>query len=171
MRTIRFFLLLMFFAMAAAVIGDRPVAAPNAGVSLEVIRYDDLGTKIQALKGEVVVVDFWADYCFPCKSEFPKLVDLHQRFAVQGLAAISVSLDDATDDVARARVKRFLDSRKATFSNYLLAEKPEVWQAKLKIDGPPCVFVFNRKGQLLKKYHDDVDYREIEKIVKEALTQ
>ncbi len=171
MRAIRFVMLLTLFAMAAAVIGDRPIAAPDAGVGLEVIRYDDFGTKIQALRGKVIVVDFWADYCAPCKREFPNLVDLHQRFAAQGLAAISVSLDDATDDDARARVKRFLDSHKATFSNYLLAEKPVVWQAKLKIDGPPCVFVFNRKGQLLKKYHDDVDYREIEKIVKEALKQ
>ena len=171
MRMIRFVLLPLVMAAVAVVVGNRPAASPEDGVGLQIIRYDDLADRIQNLAGRVVVVDFWADYCEPCKREFPKLVELHRNYAREGLAAVSVSVDDPTDDEARDRAKKFLIARKAEFSNYLLNEKPAVWQAKLKIDGPPCVFVFNRKGELLKKYHDDVDYGEIERLVKNALKQ
>lgn len=169
MRTIRYLLLPVVLAVSAVIVGNRPGASPNDGVTLQVIRYDDLTDRIQGLTGQVVVVDFWADYCLPCKREFPKLVELHRRYSREGFTAVSVSVDDCTDEDARDRVTKFLTARKATFANYLLAEKPPVWQAKLKIDGPPCVFVFNRKGNLLKKYHDDVDYVEIERIVTDAL--
>jgi thiol-disulfide isomerase/thioredoxin len=171
MRTIRYLLLPVVLAVIAVIVGNRPGASPNDGVTLQVIRYDDLTDRIQGLTGQVVVVDFWADYCLPCKREFPRLVELHRKYARAGLTAVSVSLDDSTDEDARDRVTKFLTARKATFPNYLLAEKSPVWQAKLKIDGPPCVFVFNRKGELLKKYQDDVDYGEIERIVTDALKQ
>ena len=140
-------------------------------VELVAVRYPELGMRIKDQKGRVVVVDFWADFCPPCKREFPKLVELHQKYAADGLACISVSLDDPTDDAARSRALRFLNEKKATFLNLLLDERPEFWQAKLKIDGPPCVFVFNRAGGLLKKFHDDVDYRDIERLVIDALKE
>jgi thiol-disulfide isomerase/thioredoxin len=171
MRTIRYLLLPAVLAVIAVIVGNRPNASPNDGVDLQVIRYDVLTDRIQNLNGRVVVVDFWADYCLPCKREFPRLVELHRKYSREGLTAVSVSLDDSKDEETRDRVRKFLTARKATFVNYLLAEEPAVWQAKLKIDGPPCVFVFNRKGQLLKKYHDDVDYGEIERIVQTALKQ
>ncbi len=97
------------------------------------------------------------------------MVDMHRKYSAKGFAAVSVSLDDATDEQARASAKGFLTEKQATFSNFLLDEKVEFWQAKLKIDGPPCVFVFDRQGRLVKKYHDDVDYGEIERIVADAL--
>ena len=62
-----------------------------------------------------------------------------------------------------------MTAKGAAFANYLLDEKPDVWQAKLKIDGPPCVFVFNRRGRLVKKFHDHVDYTEIERLVADLL--
>lgn len=167
MRTMRFIALAMLLAIIASLHVSRPAAAPPA--PLDVIRYDDLTDRIVALKDRVVVVDFWADYCFPCKREFPHLVELHQKYATRGLSTVSVSLDNATDDDAKQRVKKFLAAQGATFANYLLDEKPEVWQAKLKIDGPPCVFVFDRRGRLVKKYHDKVDYADIERLVAELL--
>jgi thiol-disulfide isomerase/thioredoxin len=169
MRRMRLFILTCLFAAAAALLTSRPTAAPPDLVSVEVIRYESLGDRIQALKGRAVVVDFWATYCLPCKKEFPRLVELHRKYATKGLAAVSVSLDDATDEHAREEANRFLTDKQAAFSNFLLDEKPEFWQAKLKIDGPPCVFVFDRSGRLVKRYHDDVDYSEIDRIVADLL--
>ncbi len=164
MRRMRFIGLAILFALTAAVVMPRPVAAPPA-VSVQLIHYADLSNRVSALHGQIVVVDFWADYCLPCKREFPKLLELHRKYAGQGFTAISVSLDDPADAEARERVRRFLVEKQAAFANYLLDEKPEVWQTKLKIGGPPCVFVFDRRGRLVKKYHDHVDYGDIEKLV------
>lgn len=171
MRRIALVLCAGAFTVAAVVLVGRPVAEPPASVELVTVRYPDLAARVKDQKGRVVVVDFWADFCPPCKREFPKLVELHRKYAASGLTCISVSLDDPADDAARGRALRFLGEKKATFANFLLDERPEFWQEKLKIDGPPCVFVFNRAGGLLKKYHDDVDYRDIELIVIDALKE
>jgi thiol-disulfide isomerase/thioredoxin len=169
MRRMRVLMLAGLIAPIAALLTSRPAASPPDSVSVELVRYEILGDRVQALTGRVVVVDFWATYCLPCKKEFPRLVDLHRKYAAKGLAAVSVSLDDPTDEQARERANRFLTDKQAAFSNYMLDEKATFWQEKLKIDGPPCVFVFDRSGRLVKKYHDDVDYNEIDHIVVDLL--
>lgn len=92
---------------------------------------------------------------------------MHKKYAKDDFAAVSVSLDDPKDEKARERVLDFLRKQKATFTNLILDEKSEVWQEKLKFDGPPCVFVFARDGTW-KKYTSP-DYAEIEKYVAELL--
>jgi thiol-disulfide isomerase/thioredoxin len=156
--------LIALLILVATVFADPPA------VAVTVVKYDGLSAFIKQQRGKVVVVDFWADYCIPCKREFPKLVALHQRFAKDGLVAVSVSLDDLSEDGAKDKVMKFLQKQQATMANLILDEKPEVWQAKLKIDGPPLVMVFNRKGELEQKFVDkDVDYAVIEKLVAELL--
>jgi thiol-disulfide isomerase/thioredoxin len=144
--------------------------ADPPAVTVNVVKYDSLSALIKQQRGKVVVVDFWADYCVPCKREFPNLVKLHQQYAKGGLVAISVSLDELSEDGAKDKVMKFLQKQQATMNNLILDEKPAVWQVKLKIDGPPLVIVFNRKGELEQKFVDkEVDYTVIGKLVAELL--
>jgi thiol-disulfide isomerase/thioredoxin len=157
-------------ALLIALVAAPLLAEPPAAVAVKVVRYDGVGDVIKQNRGKVVVLDFWADYCVPCKREFPKLVALHNQHAKAGLVAASVSLDDLSEDGAKDKVVKFLEKQQATMTNLILDEKPDVWQAKLKIDGPPLVMVFNRKGELEQKFVDkDVDYAVIGKLVAELL--
>ena len=161
---------LLLLAAALFLLATPASADPPAAVAVQVVKYDGLSALIKQNRGKVVIVDFWADYCVPCKREFPKLVALHNQHAKADLVAISVSLDDLTDDGAKDKVLKFLQKQQATMTNLILDEKPEVWQSKLKIDGPPLVMVFNRKGELEQKFVDkDVDYAVIGKLVAELL--
>ena len=172
MRRIRMVLLMSAgFTGIAMLAVSRPDAAPEENRSVEVrdIPYTGLTQRIKDLRGQVIVVDFWADYCLPCKREFPNLVELHRKYSSAGFSAISVSLDDPHDSEARERVRSFLVKQQAAFANYILDEKPDLWQQKLKIQGPPCVFVFGRKGELRKRYDDGVDYKDVEAVVIDAL--
>jgi thiol-disulfide isomerase/thioredoxin len=145
-------------------------ADPPATVNVNIVKYDGLTDLVKKQNGKVVVVDFWADYCVPCKREFPKFVALHQKAAKDGMVAISVSLDDLSEDGAKDKVLKFLQKQQSTMTNVILDEKPEVWQKNLKIDGPPLVMVFNREGKLEQKFRDaDVDYAVIEKLVTDLL--
>jgi thiol-disulfide isomerase/thioredoxin len=147
-----------------------PAIAEPPTVAVNVVKYDGLVALVKQHKGKVIVVDFWADYCIPCKREFPKLVGLHGKYAKDGLVAFSVSLDDLSEDGAKDKVLKFLQKQQATMNNVILDEKPDVWQKKLKIDGPPLVMVFNRSGELEQKFVDkDVDYTVIEKLTAELL--
>jgi thiol-disulfide isomerase/thioredoxin len=152
--------------------------APEDEVTLKPTSYAELGKSVRALTGKVVVVDFWASWCLPCKKEFPGLVRLHQKYAGQGFAAVSVSVDRPDDAKARASAEQFLRKQNATFANWLLTADAKEWQKKLNVDTIPAVFVFDRQNRLVKKLpvRDDkgdekeaVDYRAIEKLVVELL--
>ena len=163
-------LLLAGFAALAVCLGAVGRPTTEGKVTITVVKYDGLTDLIKKNKGKVLLLDFWADYCIPCKREFPKLVALNQKHSKDPFVAFSVSLDDLSEDGAKAKVQKFLDAQKATFTNLILDEKPEVWQAKLKIDGPPLVIVFNKDGGLEQKFVDKaVDYEKIGQLVAELL--
>jgi peroxiredoxin len=105
----------------------------------------------------------------PCRKNFPHLVQMHNKYAKQGLVAVSVSVDDPTDKEAMAELGKFLRDNKATCTNFLLTDPPEVWQKKLKIEGVPAVFVFNRGGQIEQKYGEAPGHEEVEKLVERLL--
>jgi hypothetical protein len=103
---------------------------------------------------------------------------MHSKYARDGFVAVSVSLDPAGDKKARAAVEKFLNDKKAAFTNVVLDAKPAEWQAKLKVDGPPCIYVFDRENRVSKKLPrndkngepvEDVDWKVIEKKVAELV--
>ena len=100
--------------------------------------------------------------------EFPHLVEMHKKYAKDGLVAISVSLDEPAGKGVQEKVVKFLQKQQATFDNYILDEKEEVWQKQFGIDGPPCVFVFNREGKF-QKFSTGEKYDAIEKVVVQLL--
>lgn len=101
------------------------------------------GTKISlaSLRGKVVVVDFWASWCAPCKEEMPVLESLHKRFASKGLVIIGVSVDNE-----RENAEEFIKGVKVTF--------PIVHDANKKVAGSfkppkmPTSFVIDKTGKV-----------------------
>jgi thiol-disulfide isomerase/thioredoxin len=141
-----------------------------ADVRLDLVTYKQLGGEIRKLQGQVVLVDFWADYCQPCKQKFPHVQALQRKYAKQGLAVVAVSVDDVEDPDARERAKAFLQKQQSVCRNLLLAEKPESWVPKLKMNSIPCLFLFDREGRLINRYDgDSVDLAAIERRIVELL--
>ncbi len=105
----------------------------------------------------------------PCKTGFPHLVQMHKKYAKDGLVAISVSLDEVKDKEAALK---FLESSGAAFTNLLLDDQVDRL-AKLHFLAPPCYFVFNRRGQWVqfKGEEGPVDYPGMEKRVVEFLKE
>jgi hypothetical protein len=98
---------------------------------------------------------------------------MHQTYAKDGLAVVSVNIDDPTDETVRGRVVDFLTSRKATFTNLALApgEKSDDWfDNKLKLDnGIPYAEVYDRQGRRVQTYSGGNKHEQIEKLVVELL--
>jgi hypothetical protein len=97
---------------------------------------------------------------------------MHKKYAKDGLAAFSCALDDPKGKDIKDKLLKFLKEKKATFPNFLLNEKPEDWQEKLKIVGPPAVFVIDREGKPAKKFNsadEDFTYADVEKVVAELM--
>jgi thiol-disulfide isomerase/thioredoxin len=73
--------------------------------------YDEL---LKQHQGKVVLVDCWATWCLSCMEQFPHTVELHKKYASEGLAVISVNFDEPENEPA---VKEFLAARRAVFDN------------------------------------------------------
>ena len=145
-------------------IASNSVAEPPA-VRLDSIAYDDLAAEISRLKGRVVLVDVWGEFCGPCKKKMPSVVALHTKHGRQGLAVVTVSVDPPDDSDARAAAKAFLAKHGATCRNVILSDSPTVWQAKWKAEAVPLVFLFDREGRLVQKWADKFEITEVEKRV------
>ncbi|REJ69461.1 MAG: TlpA family protein disulfide reductase [Planctomycetota bacterium] len=102
-------------------------------------------------QGKVVLVDFWATWCSPCRKQFPHTVELHEQYADDGLVVVSVSMDDSEDPEIREQVLGFLTKMGAGFSN-LISRHGDSQQAfeEFDISALPHYVLFDRDG----KRHD-----------------
>src|SRR6185503_12424225 len=89
-------------------------AANLVGQTIDLTLKDLSGVEqsLQSLKGRVVVLNFWATYCIPCRTEMPDLAAVQNEFAALGVQVIGVSTDDVAD---RAKVLQFVRETKVNF--------------------------------------------------------
>lgn len=89
-----------------------PGADPGDPALVDLAGYNNL---IAQYHGKAVMVNFWATWCQPCRTEFPEVVDLAKEYGPQGLSVVGVSLDEDHD---LPLVRRFLTTFHPDFPNY-----------------------------------------------------
>jgi thiol-disulfide isomerase/thioredoxin len=101
---------------------------------------------LKSLQGKVVLVNFWATWCPPCRKEMPDLDSLYQRFKGQGLVILAISDEEAD------KVKPYLAERKVTFP--ILLDPGRKVNELFRIDGIPKSFIYDRNGKLVAQSID-----------------
>ena len=99
-----------------------------------------------ALKGKVVLVNFWATWCPPCRKEMPDLQLLSKKFKDQGLVILSISDEDET------KVRPFI--KEHGYDYPILLDPGRKVNESYKIDGIPKSFIYNRQGKLVAQSID-----------------
>jgi thiol-disulfide isomerase/thioredoxin len=185
MRVVR---LAVVLALLLLVWHQAPVPGQGGGaagkVEVKVVKYDELAELVRANKGKVLLLDFWATTCIPCKQSFPYTVEMHRQFADKGLVVISVATDDLRNAFKdpdfkdpQPRILKFLQDQKATFTNVVLDEPAKVLMDKLRVTNVPCLYVFNREGKWTQFIGDDlkVDKQhrpyQVEEYIKQLVSQ
>jgi len=92
-------------------------------------------------KGKVVVLDFWASWCVPCRRSFPWLNTMHDKYAKDGLVIIGINVDNESESAAR-----FLQQFPAEFK--ISYDANGVLARKFDVQGMPSSFVIGRDGQM-----------------------
>jgi len=101
---------------------------------------------LKDLRGQVVLVNFWATWCPPCRKELPDLETLYSRFQNQGLVILAISDEDA------AKVKPFIAARNIQFP--ILLDPGRKVNELFQIEGIPKTFVYDRSGKLVAQSID-----------------
>jgi peroxiredoxin len=106
------------------------------------------GTKwtLKDLGGKVVVVNFWATWCPPCRKEMPDLETLYRRFKDQGLVILAISDEDA------GKVKPFVTQQKVSYP--ILLDPGRKVNQLFEVEGIPKSFVYDRSGKLVAQSID-----------------
>ncbi len=127
------------FARAMQILEENDEAAQDASFTLR-----DLGNNqvsLSALRGKIVLVNFWATWCAPCRLEMPDLDALYTRFQSQGLVVLSITPDDP--------IKVRMLVLQMNYHPTVLLDPGERIVHSFHLLGLPESFVFNREGKLV----------------------
>lgn len=106
---------------------------------------DETRVSLEAFKGKVVVLDFWASWCGPCLLAMPKLEALSKGFEKDSAVLLAVSVD--TDP---ARAKRFMKKMGVSYDS-LIDPEGEI-AASYELPGMPTTYVINSKGVITERF-------------------
>ena len=122
---------------------------------------------LEDYRGQVVVLDFWATYCPPCREEIPHLVELQKRFGPQGLKVVGLNVGGEED---RPKIPEFV---KLYRIQYELADPEDETVSSFLADDDsiPQTFVIDRQGRLVTHVvgFDDSVAAQLERAVSQAL--
>jgi len=96
-------------------------------------------------QGKVVLVDFWASWCVPCRRSFPWLNDISRQYALDGLAVIGVNLDEDRQDA-----EKFLSQYPVDFP--IVFDPEGEYASHYSIQGMPSTLIFSRQGELVHRH-------------------
>ena len=117
-------------------------------------------------KGKVLLVDFWATWCGPCKASFPRIDALYQRLHAKGLEVVAVNEDPEED---RGKVPAFVAETKATFT--IAFDQDGKAAEAFGVQSMPSSFLIDRKGVVRYAhagYHAE-DAKQVEAELEELL--
>jgi thiol-disulfide isomerase/thioredoxin len=123
-------------------------AAGVVGREVELSLKDPFGAeqRLSALKGRIVVLNFWATYCVPCRKEMPDLAAIQNEYAALGVQVVGASTDAADD---RAKVLEFVKETKVNFPVWMGAGVADMTRFGLGAALPGTV-VIGRDGKVVK---------------------
>jgi thiol-disulfide isomerase/thioredoxin len=120
--------------------GFTPMADVVPAPRLVLTDLDDTKVDLAALRGRVVVVNFWATWCPPCRREFPSLGRLQKLFKPQDLTVVAVNVGEDADTV-------FSFAGHTDFP--VLLDRDSKAMAGWRVGGLPATFVIDREGRIV----------------------
>ena len=128
-------------------------------------KLEDLSAKkvrLSDLKGRVVLIEFWATWCPPCRAEIPAIERLHKEYGGKGLTVLAVSMDEGGWDEVKAFVKESKIS-------YTVLKGTEEVSSKYKVRLIPATFLVDKQGNIAKRYMGGGTSEAVEQDIKALL--
>jgi thiol-disulfide isomerase/thioredoxin len=125
------------------------------------------GPEISSTSGKVVLVDFWASWCAPCKASFPMMAQLHQDYAARGLVIAAVGVDEKP-----AAAVAFAKKLAPPFAT--MHDREQVLVKQVVVPTMPTSYLIGRDGRVRfihQGFHGDATDRELRKEIEALLAE
>lgn len=157
----RFFLgSVVLLLMATGVNGDSLKKMPEFSLPSAV---NGKTIKSEDLKGNVLLITFFATWCPPCRKEIPSLIKLHNDFGPKGFSVIGMSVDEKGPKV----VVKMIEKTKINYP--VLMARGKTARAFGGVVGIPTTFLVDREGNIVKRYTGYIPVGEFETDIKQQL--
>ena len=137
-------------------------AAPQFSYTL----LDGTRASSEALRGKVVLVNFWATSCASCVKEMPQIVATYRQFQARGFETLAVAMSYD----APASVSDFAQSRGLPFG-VIIDNTGAIAKAFSGVQGTPTTFVIDKRGAIAKRIVGEPDFAELSRLVDRLLTE
>src|SRR5262245_53433448 len=119
---------------------------------------------LSSFKGNVILLDFWATWCPPCKKEIPGFIGLYNKYKPRGFVVLGVSVDDSTSDV-----KKFVKQFKMNYPVLMGYERDDLKEAFGPMPGFPTTLIISRDANICFQHTGFTPLEPIEEKIKELL--
>jgi peroxiredoxin len=140
-----------------------PEPTPMAAPGWQLQDLEGKSVKLSDFKGKVVVLNFWATWCGPCREEIPDLVSLQKQYTTQGLVVLGISMDAG----GATRVAGF--AKKMEINYPIVMGDAKVSAAYGGIRVLPTTFIIDRKGNVVDGLEGATDRAGLEAKIKPVL--
>jgi thiol-disulfide isomerase/thioredoxin len=124
-----------------------PASAKPANLNFTLKDVQGKDVELASLKGKVVLLDFWATWCGPCKIEIPWFIEFQNKYGKDGLQVIGVSVDDP-----QARLAPYVAQMKMNYPVLQGLDHDDIQDAYGPMFGIPVTIVISRDGKLCAKH-------------------
>jgi cytochrome c biogenesis protein CcmG/thiol:disulfide interchange protein DsbE len=157
-------LLGLYFASRRATPKSPAAASGNVAPELAVTDIDGQKLTLSDYKGKVVLLDFWATWCTPCRTEIPHFVEMQNKYGPQGFQVIGISMDDDAKPV-----REFYQQHQL---NYPVAVGDDKLADRFGgVMGLPVNFLIDREGRIHSKHLGATDISVFDEEVTELLKE
>jgi cytochrome c biogenesis protein CcmG/thiol:disulfide interchange protein DsbE len=157
-------LLGIYLASRRTAIKPKPSASGNLAPDFTLTDLDGKQLMLSDYKGKVVLLDFWATWCTPCRDEIPHFVEMQNKYGPQGFQVIGISMDDDAKPV-----RKFYQEYKLNYPVALGDDKlAERFGGML---GLPVNFIIDRQGRIYAKHLGATGATVFDEDVSKLLTQ
>jgi peroxiredoxin len=160
----------LFIAVAGVLLSSQPAAAilqkGDKAPAIKLTTTTGQPVTLNNYKGYVLVMDFFATWCIPCKESIPHLNSLNRKYGKQGLQILGMSVDEGSD----REVKAFISERKIS---YPVAIVNEDLQTDYGLRSIPTIYVINKKGLVAEKFqgYSEQTGKAMEETIKRLLAE